>query len=139
MAQENAKKFLEKVWADETLRDRIGGKAPEEIVEIAAEQGFDVTAEDLKNAAESFRKENAGTNSAAAEKIRELDVDEMDKAAGGYFFHPQVCSSSFDDGDTCWFDDYCSQMWNLYALKDDNSIARCERTVKSTDWHRYDE
>ena len=44
MAQENAKKFLEKVWADETLRDRIGGKAPEEIVEIAAEQGFDVTA-----------------------------------------------------------------------------------------------
>ena len=98
-----------------------------------------MTGDDLKNAAESFRKENAGTNSAAAEKIRELDVDDMDKAAGGYFFHPQVCSLSFDDGDTCWFNDYCSQMWNLYALKDDNSIARCERTVKSTDWHRYDE
>ena len=64
MAQENAKKFLEKVWADETLRDRIGGKAPEEIVEIAAEQGFDVTADDLKNAAESFRKENAASSSA---------------------------------------------------------------------------
>ena len=128
MAQENAKKFLEKVWADETLRDRIGGKTPEEIVEIAAEQGFDVTAEDLKKAAESFRKESAETNDAAAEKIRELNVDKMDKVAGGYFFHPQVCSADFDDGNTCWFNDYCSQMWNA-----DHDLGRTGRYLRRTE------
>lgn len=131
----NAKKFLEKVWADETLRDRIGGKAPEEIVEAAAELGFEVTAEELKDAAENLQIENAEGNAAAAEKIKELNVDEMDKVAGGYYFHPEVCSSNFDDGEDCWFNDYCDIMWNLYMLKDDNRSARCERTVKSTDWH----
>lgn|GEM_PF-6177248 len=105
MAQENAKRFLEKVWADETLRDRIGGKTPEEIiVEIAAEQGFDVTAEDLKKAAESFRKESAETNGAAAEKIRELNIDEMDKVAGGYFsirrFARRISTTAIPAGST---------------------------------------
>ena len=91
-----------------------------------------MTEEELIEAKKELRRQNRP-------EVVELELEDMDKAAGGYFFHPQVCSSSFDDGDTCWFNDYCSQMWNLYALKDDNSSARCERTVKSTDWHRYDE
>ena len=134
-----AAEFLNKVLSDEKLKPQLANKTPAQAVELAAEQGYDVTAEDLKKAAESFRKETAETNGAAAEKIRELNVDEMDKVAGGYFFHPQVCSSNFDDGETCWFNDYCGQMWNLYSLRDDNASARCTRTVKSTDWHSYDE
>ena len=44
MAFENAKKFLEQVLKDEGLRARTVEKEPVEVVAIAKELGFDVTA-----------------------------------------------------------------------------------------------
>jgi predicted ribosomally synthesized peptide with nif11-like leader len=47
MAFENAKKFLEQAMKDKALRARTAEKEPVEIVAIAKELGFDVTAEEL--------------------------------------------------------------------------------------------
>ena len=51
MAQENAKRFLETVRTDETLRETLIKMSPDEGLAHAKELGFDFTKDELKAAA----------------------------------------------------------------------------------------
>ena len=79
MALENARKFLEQVMKDKALRARTAEKEPAEVVAIAKELGFDVTAEELEEAVKAMRK-------TAGEATKELSIDELGKVAGGIFW-----------------------------------------------------
>ena len=79
MALENAQKFLERVMADEALRERVAEKEPAEVAAVAKELGFEVTAEELIEAANMMRKPDE-------ENLKELSLAEMDQAAGGKWF-----------------------------------------------------
>ena len=78
MVLENAKQFLEQVLKDEPLRARVREKEPAEVVSIARELGFDVTAEELEEAVQAMRQA-----SASKERMKELGPDELDDVAGG--------------------------------------------------------
>ena len=102
MAFENAKKFLEQAMNDEALRGRVMEKGPAEMVAIAKELGFDVTAEELEEAVKAMRK-------AAGEATKELSIDEMGKVAGGIFWtgedapdgHEMGCFITYHQWWTC--------------------------------------
>ena len=79
---ENAKKFLELVSSDEALKEKLKNvKSLEEALKIAAERGFQLTEEDI-------REESQGKGEVA------LDDDEAEAVAGG------VCACPVAGGGT---------------------------------------
>lgn len=68
MALENAKRFLSMVQEDEALLDRMANLGRDEVQAAAKEMGLEFTAEELKEAADTF----------------ELTPEEMASVAGGY-------------------------------------------------------
>ena len=76
MSMENAKKLLKELKENKDMQAKIAGiKAPEELVKIASEAGYNVTVEDLEQADKQLRAEQAEKN--------ELGAEELEKAAGG--------------------------------------------------------
>ena len=115
MSTNKAAEFLNKVLSDEALKAQLADKSPAQAAELAAELGYEVTEEELIEAEKELRRQSRP-------EIVELDLEDMDKVAGGYFFHPQVCSSSFDDGDTCRFNDSVESIVQLHATSFTKSI-----------------
>ncbi len=56
MSIESTKEFLKKIRKDRTLRGKLAQKGPEEAAAVAAESGFDVTAEELSQAEQELKK-----------------------------------------------------------------------------------
>ena len=76
MSMENAKKLLKELKENKDMQAKIAGiKAPEELVKIASEAGYNVTVEDLEQADKQLRAEQAENT--------ELGAEEPEKAAGG--------------------------------------------------------
>ncbi len=67
MAIEHAKQFVEKITTDEALAERVNGLTIQENLALAKELGLEFTEAELKDALDN----------------RELDPEELDKAAGG--------------------------------------------------------
>ena len=88
---ENTKQFLEQAMNDEALRGRVMEKGPAEMVAIAKELGFDVTAEELEEAVKAMRK-------TAGEAAKELSIDEMGKVAGGIFWTGEDAPDGYEMG-----------------------------------------
>ncbi len=113
MSLENAKKFLERALADEPLRERVTEKEPAGGAARAKELGFDVTAEELDAAVRAMRQ-------AAGEEPKELDPDEMDKAAGGAIWTGEDAPDGHEMGCAIFYhkreyseenDVWCKQKW----------------------------
>ena len=109
MALENARKFLEQVMKDKALRARTAEKEPVEVVAIARELGFDVTAEELMQAEQALK--NAAGN---AETPVELNTDDMDKVVGGMAF----CGEDAPDGHEMG----CVWFYHHYNYQEENNI-----------------
>ena len=113
MALENARKFLEQVMKDKALRARTAEKEPVEVVAIARELGFDVTAEELMQAEQALK--NAAGN---AETPVELNADDIDKVVGGMAF----CGEDAPDGHEMgcfisWYGDQWQEKNGIYCGK----------------------
>ena len=68
MSKEQLKAFLEKVKGDTSLQDRLkAAKSQDDVVSIAKDAGFMITAEELKNAQ------------------AEVSDEELEGVAGGFF------------------------------------------------------
>ena len=107
MNKENAKIFLEQVMKDEALRARIADKEPADVVEIAKELGFDVTADDLAQAERALR--NA---SGTAEAPVELAPGEMDMVVGGSAFLGEDAPDGHEMGCIAFYHHYNYQLEN---------------------------
>ena len=113
MALENAKRFLEQVMKDKALRARVAEKEAGEVVAIAKELGFDVTAEELMQAEQALK--NAAGN---AETPVELNADDMDKVVGGMAFFGEDAPDGHEMG--CfisWYGDQWQEKNGIYCGK----------------------
>ena len=123
MALENARKFLEQVMKDKALRACTAEKEPAEVVAIAKELGFDVTAEELEEAIKAMRK-------AAGEATKELSIDELGKVAGGIFWTGE---DALDGHEMGCFMTYHHHQWSV-----DNNIW-CKSTFYCTGSYTSDD
>ena len=109
MALENAKMFLNQIMKDKALRARVAGKAPDGVAVIAKELGFDVTAEELKQAEQDLR-----IPSTTGEKPVEMNLDDMDKVAGGAAFMGEDAPDGHEMG--------CLWAYHHYNYQKENNI-----------------
>ena len=101
MANNTAAEFLNKVLSDEALKARLADKTPAQAVELAAELGYEVTDEELIAAEKELRRQSSP-------EVVELDLDDMDKAAGGRRdWAAQGCAATVEEGSWCWGSDFC--------------------------------
>ena len=76
MALEQAKEFLAKLIADDSLKDTFSQIKPEDAPARAKEMGFEFTLEELETAEKEYREAN-GSNP------EKLNPDHLDNLAGG--------------------------------------------------------
>ncbi len=82
-------------------------KAIDVYIDMAKKLGFTITREDLLN----WKQEEEEAYKAKAEKaeagmMESLDMDQMDKVAGGNG-HEKRCRFTYKSGEWCWFQDSC--------------------------------
>ena len=135
MANNKAAEFLNKVLSDEELKAQLADKAPAQAVELAAELGYEVTEEELIAAEKELRKQNSP-------EVVELDLDDMDKAAGGSRdWATQGCAATVEAGSFCWGNDYCVLAYVTYDHAPSyNKCPKCGNTMyfeKSTSKHGW--
>jgi predicted ribosomally synthesized peptide with nif11-like leader len=63
MSKEHAHKFMDQIQKDEALRKKVR-EASEHVLKVAKDHGFDVTREDLKQAAKARWKDDEGDDPA---------------------------------------------------------------------------
>ena len=99
MANSKAAEFLNKVLSDEKLKAQLADKTPAQTVELAAELGYEVTEEELIAAEKELRKQNSP-------EVVELDLDDMDKAAGGKMWLAENASDGHEMGCILFYHDH---------------------------------
>ena len=99
MANSKAEEFMNKVLSDETLKAQLADKAPAQAAEVAAELGYNVTAEEIAAAEKELRKQNSP-------EVVELDLDDMDKAAGGKMWLAENASDGHEMGCILFYHDH---------------------------------
>ena len=99
MTNSKASEFLNKVLSDEELKAQLAEKTPAQAVELAAELGYEVTEEELIAAEKELRKQNSP-------EVVELDLDDMDKAAGGKMWLAENASDGHEMGCILFYHDH---------------------------------
>ena len=99
MANNKAAEFLNKVLSDETLKAQLADKSYAQAAEVAAELGYNVTAEEIAAAEKELRKQNSP-------EVVELDLDDMDKAAGGKMWLAENASDGHEMGCILFYHDH---------------------------------
>ena len=79
MAVENAIEFLAEASQNSSLQERLQQvNTPEDILQIAREQGYEISADDMKLATQAAEAVESGSG--------ELSDDELEAVAGGFGF-----------------------------------------------------
>ncbi|MBQ1535150.1 MAG: Nif11-like leader peptide family natural product precursor [Ruminococcus sp.] len=99
MANNKAEEFMNKVLSDETLKAQLADKSSAQAAEVAAELGYNVTAEEIAAAEKELRKQNSP-------EVVELDLDDMDKAAGGKMWLAENASDGHEMGCILFYHDH---------------------------------
>ncbi len=99
MANNKAAEFLNKVLSDEKLKAQLADKSSAQAAEVAAELGYNVTAEEIAAAEKELRKQNSP-------EVVELDLDDMDKAAGGKMWLAENASDGHEMGCILFYHDH---------------------------------
>ena len=99
MANNKAEEFMNKVLSDETLKAQLADKSSAQAGEVAAELGYSVTAEEIAAAEKELRKQNSP-------EVVELDLDDMDKAAGGKMWLAENASDGHEMGCILFYHDH---------------------------------
>lgn len=116
MSKESAVKFLRGLRTNEKAKELLQGrekpKSKEDVikayVEVAAELGERISAEDLAAAMEALEAEIHQKTEAAASEMKELNDDEVYNVAGG----EKKCRNDYEGW--CWLNDMCHAVNNRY-------------------------
>lgn len=116
MSKESAVKFLRGLKTNEKAKELLQGrekpKSKEDVikayVEVAAELGERISAEDLAAAMEALEAEIHQKTEAAASEMKELNDDEVGNVAGG----EKGCVNDYEGW--CWLNDMCHAVNNRY-------------------------
>ena len=113
MAKKQALEFLKLLDADEALQEQLREKTPEEAAEVARGLSFDVTADELTEAAEALKAERAHQD-----EPEKLTLETMDAAAGGMFWDGETAPDGHEMG--CfisWYGDQWQEKNRIYCGK----------------------
>ena len=131
---ENVKKFFEELESNDKALEllksaSVDGKEPDIAVlaNAARETGYDVTDEEMRACCDEERKRRAAASDAVAEKLGELNPEDMEAAAGGK--NPS-CEDTYNAGEWCWFNDSCSAAIRVYG----NTNRKCSKEDIGHDW-----
>lgn len=119
MSLEKAKEFMEELETNDRAMEKLDTFTPEkpdyasELAAVARETGYDVTDEDMTQMLMKMIQKQKESSDAAAEGIRVLDEDALDKVAGGG--DHSTCADTYKDDENCWFDDNCRKLVNMYC------------------------
>lgn len=118
-----ATEFFEKLQNDPKAKEILAAHAVPDSFEqaikvyaaIAEKLDFDLTEAEIKDEIAEQEKAQAAMTDQAANAIKELAPDQLDKVAGGYVDHPtQPCKDTFKDKENCWLNDGCDHTYNSY-------------------------
>ena len=125
---EQAREFLRALRTDPRAKELLSerqipesdAEASEAYAEIAGKLGYALTAEQIAAEAESIAQELLAASAEAEDDARELDSQELEMVVGGdddpcKNHQHYSCSSTFEDGEWCWFSDACETIINKYA------------------------
>lgn len=135
----SAVEFLNAIHEDPEIRKYMKGCALPEgtakedaLVDVAAHFGYEITKEELEEAARRRQEELIAASSEAEAAIRELQPDELDQVAGGEVIirdetseagtikgRPKKwlpeCEVTYEHAENCWWDDGCDAAFNIYT------------------------
>lgn len=108
---EKAVDFLQKVMNDDDLLDRLKDKPLSDAVAVAAQMGYDVSEDELMAAEASLHEEKKAD-------VVELDVEDMDKVAGGGMWNGDEAPDGHEMGCNLFFHrwDYSKETGNWCEL-----------------------
>ena len=90
----------------------------EEIAEVyadvAKELGYDLTPAQILEGIDDLEKAQAAGSDQAAEIVQKIEMDELEKVAGGVVIPEEKCKDTFKDKENCWFNDGCDYTINSY-------------------------
>ena len=113
MAKKQAMEFLKLLDSDEALQEQLREKTPKEAAAIARALSFNVTEEELTQAAAALRAERA--NQSEPEK---LTPESLDTAVGGMFWDGETAPDGHEMG--CfisWYGDQWQEKNGIYCGK----------------------
>lgn len=116
---ENAKRFLEELDANEKAQELLKAAAPEDpgedasiLARVARETGYEISDDEMREFLDELQKRHAATSDAVAEQIRVLNDAELDAVAGGGSHGD--CKDTYKDNENCWWEDNCKKVVNFY-------------------------
>ena len=113
MAKKQAMEFLKLLDTDEALQEQLREKTPKEAVEIARSLSFDVTEEELTQAAAAFKAERAKQND-----LQKLSPESLDTTVGGMFWDGELAPDGHELGCLIsWYGDGWQEKHKIYCGK----------------------
>ena len=109
MAKEQAMQFLKLLDSDEALQEQLRDKTPKDAVEVARGLSFDITEDELTQAAAALKAERA--NQVDLEK---LTLENLDTVAGGVFWDGETAPDGHELG--------CAIFWYGNQWQEKNGI-----------------
>lgn len=98
MSKETAKKLMAELETNEELKAKVNGITdPEQLLKIAVDAGYDVTAEELIEADREHRAEQAKNTD------EKLSLDDLEGAAGGRTWEGEDASDGHEMGCTACY------------------------------------
>ncbi len=120
---ETLRKFMEALQTDPRAEELLKGKAKPEsqedavriYAEAAKELGFSLTEDDIRKGIKALQEEQAAKTEQAKEAVRKLELDDLEKVAGGANSANAKCGNTYEDRENCWFSDGCDNLIIVYS------------------------
>ena len=113
MAKKQAIEFLKQLDTDEALQEQLRKKTPKEAAEVARGLSFDVTEDELTQAAAALKAERANPG-----KLEKLTLEKLDTAVGGMFWDGELAPDGHEMGCLLsWYGDQWQEKNGIYCGK----------------------
>ena len=113
MAKEQAMEFLKLLDTDEALQEQLREKTPKEAAEVARGLSFDVTEDELTQAAAALKAERANPG-----ELEKLTLEKLDTAVGGMFWDGELAPDGHEMGCLLsWYGDQWQEKNGIYCGK----------------------
>ena len=113
MAKKQAIEFLKLLDTDEALQEKLREKTPKEAAEVARGLSFDVTEDELTQAAAALKAERANPGG-----LEKLTLEKLDTAVGGMFWDGELAPDGYEVGCLLsWYGDQWQEKNGIYCGK----------------------
>ncbi len=113
MAKKQAMEFLKLLDTDEALQEQLREKTPKEAAEVARSLSFDITEDELTQAAAALKAERANPD-----ELEKLSPEKLDTVVGGMFWDGELAPDGREMGCAIfWYGDQWQEKNKIYCNK----------------------